>query len=67
MIVTVYAKVGTKTRKAIGYAGGVCNKATEPYEQNELPGQMRKDPTAEAYAPEPEKITVDEQTQTENK
>jgi hypothetical protein len=65
MIVTVYTADGKKSRKPVGYAGGLCNKATEPYERNEISGQVHKTPTAEACAPEPEKVVVDERTQTE--
>jgi len=60
MIVTVYGADGTKQRKPVGYVGKQCSKATEPYEVREIPGQMRKAPTAEAYIPEP--VSVEEKT-----
>lgn len=46
MIITTYRPDGTKTRQPIGYGGGLCNKATEPYEKREV-GTV-KDPTPEA-------------------
>lgn len=57
MIVTVYGADGTKTRRPIGYAGGQCNKATEPYEAREIPGQRRKTETDEARLADPVEAT----------
>ena len=65
MIVTTYGKDGTKTRKAVGYAGGQCNVATAPYEQREISGQTKKTPTGEACLPEPTEA-IEQQQQVSN-
>jgi hypothetical protein len=61
MIVTVYGKDGTKTRKPIGYAGAACAKATEPYEAREIAGQRKKSDTPEAHEADPEQIKLEGQ------
>lgn len=48
MIITIYDADGTKVRKPIGYAGGKCNVATQPYEDREIKGQSVKTPTDDA-------------------
>lgn len=50
MIVTFYFPDGRKERKAIGYKGKACDKATAPYEKREAPGTVKKTPTAEGRA-----------------
>lgn len=54
LIITVYGKDGTKTRRPVGFPGGICSIATQPYEAREIPGQMKKTETAEAYETVPE-------------
>ena len=59
MIVTIYKPNGTKERRPMGYGGGLCNKATAPYEAREIFGQTDKDPTPEALqepAVQPESV-----------
>lgn len=62
MIITVYGADGTKTRTPLGYAGGQCNVATEPYEAREIHGQVAKTATSDAcvvdYAAVKETINV---------
>ena len=48
MIIEIYNPDGTKERKPVGYAGGMCHVATAPYEKREVPGSMRIVPTDEA-------------------
>ena len=62
MVVTEYKPDGTKVRRPIGYKGGQCSKATEPYEAREIQGQTQKAPTPDAYECEPvqEKLTIGE-------
>lgn len=61
MIVTVYTPDGQKVRRPVGYPGGLCQKATEPYEAREISGQTKKTATPEAYEPEPG-VSVENQT-----
>lgn len=63
-IVTVYGKDGTKTRKPVGIPGGACHLATKPYEAREIPGQMKKTPTQEAYDDDAPGVKVEEQLKT---
>lgn len=58
MIITKYNADGTKERKAVGYAGGQCHQATAPYEAFEVPGTVKKTPTAEACLPTPADVAV---------
>lgn len=60
MVITTYGADGTKKRQPVGYAGGDCQKATEPYEAREIKGQMKKSPTPEAFEPEPQGVKVRE-------
>lgn len=48
MIVTIYHPDGRKTRKPVGYGGGLCNVATAPYEKRDVPGTVTKVRTPEA-------------------
>lgn len=64
MIVTMYTKDGTKERRPVGYAGGLCNEATKPYEAREIKGQVRKTPTGEACLdPVPTESVIEEVAQ----
>lgn len=60
-IVTVYGADGVKTRRPVGYPGGLCQVATAPYEAREIGGQTKKTPTPEAYEPVPESAVVETQ------
>ncbi len=48
MIFTIYYPTGKKERIPVGYGGGLCHKATAPYEERDVPGSVVKTPTAEA-------------------
>jgi hypothetical protein len=61
LILTFYNKDGTKVRRPIGYAGGKCNVATAAYERREIPGSVKKTPTAEADYEEPVEVEVSEE------
>lgn len=52
MIMTTFKPDGSKVREPHGYAGGACNRATEPYERFDVPGTREKQLTAEACKPE---------------
>lgn len=58
MIITIYEADGTKTRKPIGYAGGKCDIATQPYEDREIKGQSTKTATDDACRTDPVPATV---------
>ena len=59
VIVTVYGKDGTKIRKVVGLPGGACHVATAPYETREIPGQIKKTPTAEALESSDQSVRID--------
>lgn len=64
-VVTVYGKDGTKVRKPVGIPGGACHLATQPYEAREIPGQVKKTPTPEAYEDNAPGVKVDDRLTTE--
>lgn len=65
MLVTIYGADGDKQRKAVGYTGGACNRATQPYEAREIRGTMKKTPTDDACLPDSDSVEVDDRLRTE--
>lgn len=60
-IVTTFTPDGAKVRKPVGYTGGACNRATEPYERFDVPGTRDKVATADACRPEVVKTETETQ------
>ena len=51
MIFTIFFPDGRKERRPVGYGGGLCEKATAPYEKRDVPNAAQKSQTAEALEP----------------